>query len=62
MTKKGIIVRGAFATFCIVIGVALYTWGSILQGKNLFEGVIIGFILGIGATMGNYVLRDLKKR
>ncbi len=60
MTKNEIIVRGAFATFCIVIGVALYIWTSIIQGKNLFEGVIIGFILGVGATMGNQVIKQIK--
>ncbi|MCD6513092.1 MAG: hypothetical protein J7K61_05790 [Thermoplasmata archaeon] len=55
------IMKGIFATFCILAGLALYTYET-LHGKSLFEGVIIGFILGVGATVGNEVIKQIKKK
>jgi len=54
------IIKGLFATFCILAGLALYTYET-LHGKNLFEGAIIGFIWGVGATVGNEVIKQIRK-
>lgn len=55
------IIKGIFATFCILAGLALYTYET-LHGKNLFEGAIIGFILGVGASIGNEVIKQIRKK
>ena len=54
------IIKGAFAIICILLGSTLYTYET-LHGKNLFEGAIIGFIWGVGATVGNEVIKQIRK-
>ena len=55
------IIKGVIAILCILLGLTLYTYET-LHGKSLFEGVIIGFILGVGATVGNEVIKQIKKK
>ncbi len=55
------IIKGLFAILCILVGLALYTYET-LHGKNLFEGAIIGFILGLSAAVGNEFIMQIRKK